>query len=70
MDKIIITILDDGTIKTETDAVSMPNHQNAEAFLREVGRLTGGVVKRVMKAGASLTHALHAHTADGHTHSH
>lgn len=70
MDKIIIEVLEDGTIKTTTDKVSMPNHSNAEGFLREMARLAGGTVKRVMRLGADLTSALRAHTHDGHTHSH
>jgi hypothetical protein len=56
-DRIKITILDDGTIKTDTDAVSMPNHANAEAFLRETARLAGGTVERKTKQG----HATHSH---------
>jgi hypothetical protein len=70
MDKIIVEILDDGTIKTTTDPISMANHQNAESFLREMGRLAGGTVKRIQKIGKSLTSALHKHTHDGHSHSH
>lgn len=69
-DKIEIEILEDGTIKTSTDKVSMANHSNAEGFLREMARLAGGVVKRVIKGGASAAHALHVHASDGHTHSH
>ncbi len=68
MDRITITILEDGTIKTDSDGISAPNHSNAEGFLREVVRLAGGAVKRTLKVGASLAHALHGHTHDGHTH--
>jgi hypothetical protein len=56
-DKIKITILEDGTIKTDTDAVSMPNHSNAEKFLLQVAALAGGDVERRSKAG----HAEHSH---------
>jgi hypothetical protein len=59
MDKVKITILEDGTIKTETDAVSMPNHSNAEKFLLEIGRLAGGDIERKAKTG----HAQHSHDA-------
>lgn len=45
MDNIKITILDDGTIKVETDKISGPNHLNAEQFLREMSRLAGGTVE-------------------------
>ena len=67
MDKISIEVLEDGTIKTTTDQVSMPNHQNAENFLREMGRLCGGIVKRIRRQDVQHTHV---HTHDGQTHSH
>lgn len=57
-DKITITILDDGTIKSETDKVSMPNHQSAERFLLDVGRLAGGEVTKEHRHGT----AWHQHT--------
>lgn len=69
-DVIEIEILEDGTIKTITDKVSMANHQNAESFLRTMSTLAGGKWKQVRKIGASLMGALHAHTHDGHTHTH
>ncbi len=69
MDTIRITILEDGTIKTDTDKVSMPNHQNAEQFLRSVSTLAGGKTEIKLK-GLHLHSALAAHTHDGHTHSH
>jgi hypothetical protein len=69
MDTIRITVLDDGTIKTDTDRVSMPNHANADGFLREVSRLAGGKTEIKIKGG-SLHSALQAHTHDGHTHTH
>ena len=53
---------------SDSDGISAPNHSNAEGFLREVIRLAGGTVKRTLKVGASLAHALHHHTQDGHTH--
>ena len=65
-DKVTITILDDGTIKLETDKVSMPNHQNAESFLRDVGRLAGGKVERKHKHGA-VWHQ-HSHEHEQHEH--
>ena len=67
-DVIIITVLPDGTIKTDTDKVSMPNHENAAAFLRNVQHLAGG--KTEMKLKTDLRGVLHEHTHDGHTHSH
>ena len=70
MDTIQITVLEDGTIKLETDRVSGPNHLNAEGFIREVFKLAGGTGRRTLKTNASLHHALHQHTHDGHTHNH
>jgi len=70
MDAISIKVLEDGTIKIETDKVSAANHVNAEGFIREIFRLAGGTGKRTLKTGASLHHALHVHAADGHTHTH
>jgi hypothetical protein len=69
-DKITIEILADGTIKTTTDPISGQNHANADAFILAMSRLAGGTIRRVMRVGADLKAALHAHTHDGHTHSH
>jgi hypothetical protein len=55
-DNIIITVLEDGTIKSETDRVSQPNHMSAEAFLRDVGRLAGGTVEKKHKHGHTHHH--------------
>lgn len=65
MDRITITILEDGTIKTETDEVSNGNHQSAEGFLRDVGKLAGGIIERKKKAGHT-----HTHSHNGVEHSH
>lgn len=67
-DQIKIEILEDGTFKIETDAVSGPNHGNAEMLIRELARLAGGTTKRTLKIGASLHHSHAHHTMDGHTH--
>jgi hypothetical protein len=53
VDKIFISVLPDGTIKTDCDKISQPSHQNAEAFLRDVGRLAGGKVEKKHKHGAA-----------------
>lgn len=70
MDTIDIEILPDGTIKTATDKVSMPNHANAEMFMRETARLAGGEVKSKRKHGhAGHSHAHeHEHGEQSHTH--
>jgi hypothetical protein len=54
-DTIEIEILPDGTLKVSTDKVSMPNHANAEAFLRDMARLAGGPSTRTKK-GSGLNH--------------
>lgn len=65
-DTIKITILEDGTIRTETDKVSMANHQNAEGFLRDIGRVAGGEVTRKGKRGA----VAHSHGQGQEFHKH
>jgi hypothetical protein len=68
-DTIQIEILPNGTIKTSTDRVSMPNHANAEQFLREIGRLAGGAVDRKRKVGHVHTHEdQHDHEHEHHHH--
>lgn len=59
MDELIITILEDGTIRTETSSFSPANHQSAEEFLGEMARLAGGATQRTKRP--------HTHT---HTHNH
>lgn len=65
-DKIEIEVLADGTIKSSTDKVSMPNHANAESFLAQIARLAGGATTRVRKVG---THS-HTHTGEKAHHGH
>lgn len=48
-DIIEIEILDDGTIKSSTNKISMPNHAKAEMFLRDVAKLAGGKTLRESK---------------------
>lgn len=50
-DKIKITILDDGTLKIETDKISGANHLNAHQFLAEMSRLAGGEITIKSKHG-------------------
>lgn len=59
--EIDVTILDDGTVKSETGDMSGALHQTADNFLKELARLMGGAVAE--------TKAKHAHT-HSHTHSH
>ena len=67
-DSIQIEILADGTFKIETDGISQANHGGAEMLIRELATLAGGKSRRTLKTGASLAHAHHLHTQDGHTH--
>lgn len=41
-DVMRVQVLDDGTIKTETSEVSAANHTDAEDFLTDMQKLTGG----------------------------
>lgn len=67
-DIIDIEILEDGTIKSSADKISAPNHSSAEAFLSQMEKLAGGVVKRVGKSGA-VPGLFHKHQ-HGETHQH
>lgn len=66
-DALEIEILEDGTIKTTSDAVSGANHANAEQFLKYMATLAGGETKRVKRPDAH--HHPHHHHAD-HEHDH
>ncbi len=63
-DVVKITILEDGTIKTQTGDVGQANHQNATQFLNEMARLCGGESKQ---APVPHTHA-HSHAHDHAAH--
>lgn len=69
-DIVEIEVTDDGLIKVSTDKVSQENHENCESVYRLVASMAGGSTRRVLKPGVSLQAALHAHTHDGHTHTH
>ena len=58
MDQMTITILPDGTIKTETDPISPQNHSSAEAFMKDVQTLTGGAASR-QRRGHKHSHGHH-----------
>lgn len=60
-DTIKVTILADGTIRTETDPVSAPNHQSAEEFLRSVNFLSGGDGIRIPKSEGQMHQHSHSH---------
>jgi hypothetical protein len=56
-----IEVLPDGTIKTTTDPISQPNHENAAQFVKTIARLARGVetVTKRQKQGHQFTG--HAH---------
>lgn len=66
-DTIEVEILEDGTIKTETDVVSAANHATAENFLAEMFRLAGGVSEIVHKRPLPIVEGHHHHN---HHHTH
>jgi hypothetical protein len=66
MDSLKITILENGTVKIETSAVSGPNHVNAEKALEWLTRELGGDVTRERLAGVH-SHT-HEHNGISHTH--
>lgn len=55
-DVIEFTILDDGSLKIETDGISMPNHGNAELLIRQVLLEMGGEASRVRKVAHHHQH--------------
>jgi len=57
VDQLHVTILDDGRVRIDTDAISLANHLGADELLAFLGRLLGGETITQPKA--------HAHT---HTH--
>ena len=70
MDTMKIEILEDGTIRIETDRISAINHTTAEALMRNVAMAAGGQQHRKHKGGlvGAMAHNL-AH-ALGKAHSH
>ncbi len=70
MDAMTITILDDGTIKVETDRISQANHMTAEAFMRHIASAGGTKQERRHKRGVigAASHALRHTFGLGHTH--
>ncbi len=65
-DTLTIEILEDGTIKTTSDAVSAANHESAEQFLRAMARLAGGETTREARRDVKHGH-IHSH-AQGKQH--
>lgn len=69
IDSLTIEILEDGTIKTTSDAVSAANHENAEQFLKALARLAGGETTREARKDVKHGHVhLHTHGKQHHHH--
>ena len=68
-DNLTVEIMEDGTIKTTTSAVSAGNHQNAEQFIAAMSLLAGGDTTRRRRSRSQAHH--HYHEGQGeHGHSH
>lgn len=48
-DEVEITILPDGTIRSENGKISAPNHSSCSQFFNLLGELSGGKVERLKK---------------------
>jgi hypothetical protein len=67
-DTFEVEILADGTLKISADKISAGNHVSAEALVREIYKLAGGLTTRTRKPH---THGTHSHTHGqeaGHSH--
>ena len=61
-DSMDIEILPDGSVKVTTSKISGPNHMNAEALLRDMGKELGGKTTRTRrKEGHTHTHGRQTH---------
>ena len=68
IDTLNITILEDGTIKVETDKVSPANHMNAEQFLKFCAERAGGKTDRQRRGHTHGEHHHHDHDHEEHKH--
>jgi hypothetical protein len=61
---ITVTILDDGTVRIDTGAITGPDHQAAEAALLWIQRELGGPATRTRRIdiGAHIHEHEHEHT--------
>lgn len=66
MDRMTITVLEDGTIRSSTDSVSGAAHQNAEDFLASIAEMVGGTTTR--QARTDIQHQHHHHHGEEHSH--
>lgn len=63
------TILESGTVKIETDAISGPNHVNAEKALAWIAKELGGDVIKTRRQHLGVNLHVHSHDHD-HDHEH
>lgn len=68
-DVFTVEILEDGTIKVETDSVSAANHLTAENFLAAMFELAGGKSEIQYKRPLAV-HEHHHHHDGNHHHAH
>jgi hypothetical protein len=66
--EMTIEILEDGTIKVQTNDMSGPGHKAADDFLSMIARLAGGEVTEE-KIGHAHHHQ-HSHSHEGEHHHH
>lgn len=65
MDIIDVTILDDGSIKIETDKISPANHVGADALVKTITEKLGGKMK-IQPKGGKAHHHHHEHEHKHH----
>lgn len=69
-DRIVVIVLADGTIKSQTPTISGANHDNAEGFFVRLKELTGGEETRESSHEAKHEHDhshVHLHQDGGHS---
>jgi len=71
LNNITCTILENGTVRIDTDQISGPYHASAEAALQWIAKELGGEVVRARRI--DLNQKIHVHEHDhehGHDHNH
>lgn len=65
-DELKFEILEDGTVKIETDKIGSANHASAERLIATIAKLLGGPTETIRKReGHTHSHA-HGHDHAGH----
>ena len=67
-DEVSFEILGDGSLKIETNVVSVPNHLNCERLLAECAKLAGGVPEVKHKQSKARQGHSHGHGQGEHVH--